>query len=140
MTLIPLPAFADNYIWMLHDGKNALVVDPGDAAPVLAALAREGLQLQTILVTHHHADHTGGVDALREATGARVFGPARETIPEPLQRLQQGDTVSTLGLTFQVLDVPGHTAGHIAYYCGPHAPPLHGSLPPKGAHSPWGGP
>jgi hydroxyacylglutathione hydrolase len=117
MTLIPLPAFADNYIWMLHDGKNALVVDPGDAAPVLAALAREGVQLQTILVTHHHADHTGGVDVLREATGAQVYGPARETIPEPLQRLAQGDTVSALGWTFQVLDVPGHTAGHIAYFC-----------------------
>ncbi len=102
---------------MLHDGKNALVVDPGDAAPVLAALSREGVQLQTILVTHHHADHTGGVDALREATGAQVYGPARETIPEPLQRLQQGDTVSALGWTFQILDVPGHTAGHIAYFC-----------------------
>lgn len=117
MTLIPLPAFADNYIWMLHDGKNALVVDPGEAAPVLAALAREGVQLQAILVTHHHADHTGGIDALREATGAQVYGPMRETIPEPLQRLQQGDTVSALGWTFQILDVPGHTAGHIAYFC-----------------------
>ncbi len=117
MKLIPLPAFADNYLWMLHDGQSALVVDPGDAAPVLQALQREGLQLQSILVTHHHADHTGGVDALREATGAQVYGPARETIPEPLQRLSDGDTVQTLGLAFQVLDVPGHTAGHIAYYC-----------------------
>ncbi len=117
MKLIPLPAFADNYIWMLHDGQQALVVDPGDAAPVLQALDREGVQLQSILVTHHHADHTGGVDALRQATGAQVFGPARETIPEPLRRLQEGDTVQALGLAFQVLDVPGHTAGHIAYYC-----------------------
>jgi len=117
MKLIPLPAFADNYIWMLHDGQSALVVDPGDAAPVVQALQREGVQLQSILVTHHHADHTGGVDALRDATGAKVYGPARETIPEPLQRLSDGDTVQTLGLTFQVMDVPGHTAGHIAYYC-----------------------
>jgi glyoxylase-like metal-dependent hydrolase (beta-lactamase superfamily II) len=91
MKLIPLPAFSDNYIWMLHDGQAAWVVDPGDAQPVLNALATEGLQLQGILVTHHHPDHTGGVDLLRERTGAAVFGPARETVPEPLQRLQQGD-------------------------------------------------
>jgi len=117
MKLIPLPAFTDNYIWMLHDGQTALVVDPGDAQPVLAYLQREGLQLQSILVTHHHADHTGGVDELRQTTGAQVFGPASEAIPEPLQRLRGGEHVNTLGLRFEVIDVPGHTAGHIAYYC-----------------------
>ena len=117
MNLLPLPAFADNYIWMLHDGHQAVVVDPGDSAPVVQALQRQGLQLTAILVTHHHADHVGGVDALREATGASVYGPARERVPEPLVRLAGGDTVDVLGLRFQVLDVPGHTAGHIAYYC-----------------------
>jgi len=117
MKLIPLPAFADNYIWMLHDGKKALVVDPGDAQPVRAALLREGLQLESILVTHHHADHTGGVAALREETGAQVYGPAGEPMPEPLQRLGGSDICAALGLTFEVLDVPGHTAGHIAFYC-----------------------
>jgi hydroxyacylglutathione hydrolase len=116
MKLIPLPAFQDNYLWLLHDGQRALVVDPGDAGPVQAHLAAHGLQLQAILVTHHHADHTGGVDALREATGAQVFGPARERIPEPLQRLSEGDHIEVLGLRFEILEVPGHTAGHIAYY------------------------
>jgi hydroxyacylglutathione hydrolase len=116
MKLIPLPAFDDNYIWMLHDGLQVLVVDPGDADPVLAALQVEGLQLQGILVTHHHADHTGGVVRLRNTTGAPVFGPAGEDMPEPLQRLHDGDTVQLLGLQFRVLDVPGHTAGHIAYF------------------------
>ncbi|PJI98035.1 hydroxyacylglutathione hydrolase [Acidovorax sp. 69] len=118
--MLPLPAFTDNYIWMLHDGRQAIVVDPGDAAPVAQALHQLGLSLQAILVTHHHADHVGGVDALRDATGARVYGPAREHIPEPLVRLQQGDRVEgidVLGLRFEVIDVPGHTAGHIAYYC-----------------------
>jgi hydroxyacylglutathione hydrolase len=117
MKLIPLPAFQDNYLWVLHDGRRALVVDPGDAQPVLAFLQQTGLQLEAILVTHHHMDHIGGVDALRDATGAKVFGPARETIPEPLARLRDGDTLDVLGLHFSVIDVPGHTAGHIAYYC-----------------------
>lgn len=117
MKFIPLPAFQDNYLWLLHDGQRALVVDPGDAQPVLAYLERSGLQLEAILVTHHHPDHIGGVDVLRDATGARVWGPARERIPEPVHRLAEGDTVNVLGLTFRVLDVPGHTAGHIAYYC-----------------------
>ncbi len=117
MNLIPLPAFQDNYLWLLQDGQRALVVDPGEAEPVFAGLRRTATQLEAILVTHHHADHTGGVAQLREATAARVFGPAAETIPEPATRLVQGDTVSVLGLPFQVIEVPGHTAGHIAYYC-----------------------
>ncbi|NMM82476.1 hydroxyacylglutathione hydrolase [Acidovorax sp. SRB_14] len=117
MNLLPLPAFSDNYIWMLHDGRHALVVDPGEAEPVLQALDRLGLRLQAILVTHHHSDHVGGVQALRKATGAAVYGPARERIPAPAVALAGGDQVEALGLSFAVIDVPGHTAGHIAYHC-----------------------
>lgn len=117
LNLVALPAFDDNYIWMIHDTKQALVVDPGDADVVFAALKQRSLRLQTILVTHHHADHTGGVDALREATGASVYGPLTETMPEPIRRLQGHDKVQSLDLTFDVIDVPGHTSGHIAYYC-----------------------
>lgn len=101
---------------MLHDESRALVVDPGDAKPVFEVLAERGLTLEAILVTHHHHDHTGGVKALRQATGAAVFGPALEPMPEPLQRLSDGDSIAALGLRFTVLHVPGHTAGHIAYY------------------------
>jgi hydroxyacylglutathione hydrolase len=115
MNLIALPAFADNYIWMLHDGSQAVVVDPGDAAPVLAALDARRLQLQSILVTHHHADHVGGVDALRSCLQGAVYGPARERIPQPFVALAEGDVVPVLGRRFAVIDVPGHTAGHIAY-------------------------
>lgn len=116
MKLIPIPAFNDNYIWMLHDDHRAVVVDPGDANPVFDTLQRLDLTLTAILVTHHHGDHTGGVATLRQATAASVYGPAREPMPEPIQRLQQGDAIDALGLHLQVLDVPGHTAGHIAYF------------------------
>jgi hydroxyacylglutathione hydrolase len=125
MKLIPLPAFSDNYIWLLHDKSHALVVDPGDAQPVLAALQEFNLQLQAILVTHHHPDHTGGVAALRQATGAQVFGPQREVMPQPLTQLGGGARVQCLGLQIEVIDVPGHTAGHIAYYTTvPDQPPI----------------
>jgi hydroxyacylglutathione hydrolase len=116
MTLTPLPALTDNYIWMLHNGHQALVVDPGDAAPVLAALRDLNLQLAAILVTHHHADHTAGIQFLKVATGATVWGPALESIPGIDHPLDDGDTCSALGYHFQVLHVPGHTAGHLAYY------------------------
>ena len=115
MNLSALPAFADNYIWMLHDGTQAVVVDPGDAAPVVQALDDRGLQLAGILVTHHHADHVGGVNALRVRLQGPVWGPAHENIPTPYTPLNEGDAIEVLGLHFSVLDVPGHTAGHIAY-------------------------
>ncbi len=117
MNLIPLPAFDDNYFWLLHDGAHAIVIDPGEAGVVEAALDRLKLKLDAILVTHHHADHTGGVKSLRLNTGAQVYGPGYELIPEPAARVNEGDTITSLGLTFTVLDVPGHTSGHIAYYC-----------------------
>lgn len=114
--LIGIPAFTDNYLWLLHDGRQALVVDPGDAAPVQRVLNELQLQLTQILVTHHHPDHTGGVNALRESTGAVVYGPATEQIPQPFVPLREGDSVSALGIDLAVIDVPGHTAGHIAFY------------------------
>ncbi len=125
MNLLALPAFADNYIWMLHDGKKAVVVDPGDAAPVLQALDEHRLQLDSILVTHHHADHVGGVNKLRTRLLGPVWGPANERIPEPFKPLAEGDVVQVLGLQFEVWEVPGHTAGHIAYVQrGAHTAPL----------------
>ena len=116
MKLIALPAFSDNYLWLWQQDQRAVVVDPGDAAPVLQALAKEGLKLDAILVTHHHADHVGGVRELHHATGAQVFGPAREDIPTPFVPVVHGDQLELLNQTVQVLDVPGHTAGHVAYF------------------------
>lgn len=115
--IIPIPAFSDNYIWLVREGRDAAVVDPGDAAPVLDFLAREGLTLTAILNTHHHGDHVGGNVALLERFAVPVFGPAREVIPGRTQALVEGDsfTVPGIGCTLSVLDIPGHTAGHIAY-------------------------
>ena len=115
MNLLALPAFSDNYIWMLHDGRQALVVDPGDAAPVQQALDAQGLSLAAILVTHHHNDHVGGLAALHSRLAGPVFAPARERIPGPVTPVSGGDRVQALGLDFEVIDVPGHTAGHIAF-------------------------
>ncbi len=117
----PVPAFRDNYLWLLHSGRRAAVVDPGDAAPVLRALEARQLHLEAVLVTHHHADHVGGVAALVQAHGAHVFGPAHSPVAQIDTRLQGGDTITVLDQPFTVLDVPGHTLDHIAYWCAPLA-------------------
>ncbi|HSV68942.1 MAG TPA: hydroxyacylglutathione hydrolase [Methylibium sp.] len=114
--LVPIKAFADNYIWLLRVGSRAWVVDPGEATGVLAYLDEHHLSLEGILLTHHHDDHTGGVDQLRSSWHASVYGPARERMPEPVFRLRHGEAVNAAGVTFRVFDVPGHTAAHIAYY------------------------
>lgn len=116
MQIIPLPAFRDNYIWLLRDASRAVVIDPGDAAPVLRYLAAEGLTLEAILITHHHADHVGGVAELLAHASVPVYGPAREDIPGMTDPVSEGCTVSVLGTAFRVLDIPGHTAGHVGYY------------------------
>lgn len=116
MKLVALPAFSDNYIWMLHDGVEALVVDPGDAAPVLSALAEGGLRLRGILVTHHHADHVGGLAALRPHLDGPIVGTGREGIAGLDRHVAEGESVELLGQRFEVMDVPGHTAGHIAFF------------------------
>ncbi len=115
--IIPIPAFSDNYIWLLREGARAVVVDPGDAVPVRAYLEREGLRLAAILVTHHHGDHVGGVAALAATGDVPVLGPAREAIPGRTHALTDGSDVPLPGFaaSLRVLDVPGHTAGHIAY-------------------------
>lgn len=115
--ILPLPAFNDNYIWTLRAGKNVAVVDPGDAAVVEDYINRHGLSLTAILITHHHADHTGGVLALTATRGIPVFGPASEDIAGVTHPVSEGGRVSldALGISFDVLEVPGHTRTHIAY-------------------------
>ncbi len=116
--LIPVPAFSDNYIWLLCKGGHAVVVDPGTSEPIEKLLGQYHLTLDAILLTHHHPDHVGGVKALKALTNAKVDGPLGETLPACDERLKEDDniTLENLGLTLSILDIPGHTAGHIAYF------------------------
>lgn len=113
-----IPAFDDNYLWLVHDGTHAAVVDPGDALPVVTTLQRLNLRLQAILLTHHHSDHIGGVAALRAQFDVEVLAPVDGRIPFATRRVGGGDTIDLAapGLRLHVLDLPGHTRSHIGYY------------------------
>ena len=117
LDIIPVPAFADNYIWLLRRGRYAAVVDPGDAAPVRDYLQRHGLDLCAILCTHHHGDHIGGVAGLCEVYNVPVYGPRAENVSGVSHPLAEGDaiTLPELGLKLDVIDIRGHTRGHIGY-------------------------
>ena len=117
LNVLTVPAFNDNYLWIIHDGSHAAVVDPGDAAPILAALKTHDLSLVAILLTHHHADHVGGVPTLLQHADVPVYAPRNDRIANVTQLLDEGDEVHIpqLDLTLSVLEVPGHTLGHIAY-------------------------
>src|SRR5262245_24658336 len=118
LDVVPLKAFKDNYIWTLRNATHAAVVDPGEAQPVLDYLAAEKLQPAPILATHHHADHVGGIAELLRHYRVPVYGPKGEPIPTLTQPVSGGDKVSvaSLGVEFSVLDIPGHTRAHVAYY------------------------
>ena len=118
LNVTALPAFNDNYIWLIDNGLMAVVVDPGDAAVVMTELQKRNLSLNAILLTHRHDDHIGGVSALLSRYDVPVYGPKKDDIPGISHPVQEGDPLSldALGLSLTVLDVPGHTHGHIAYY------------------------
>lgn len=118
VTVQAIPAFNDNYIWLLHNGKAAVVVDPGDSAPVIEVLESLNLSLVAILNTHHHFDHMNGITALQDRWAeAVVYGPAGQALSQ--QTCTDGDIIEPMsGLTLRVLEVPGHTLDHIAFFHG----------------------
>jgi hydroxyacylglutathione hydrolase len=120
MKVSPIAAFDDNYIWIIRNGTtpDIIVVDPGDAEPVLAAIQQNGWRLRAILLTHHHYDHTDGVAELTQLADVSVYGPVHESIRGVTHPLSEGDPVdfADLGLHFRVIDTPGHTRGHLCYH------------------------
>ena len=119
LKITAIPAFSDNYIWLICTGGRACaVVDPGEHLPVLRVLEETGLDLRYILLTHHHWDHTGGVPGLLQAFPAKVFGPSDSRITRLSSIVSEGDSVTLpdLGLKFNVMEVPGHTSSHIAFF------------------------
>ncbi len=125
LTITGLPAFNDNYIWMLADTetRTCYVVDPGDAAVVETACSKTGLTLAGILITHHHADHTGGLLKLINKRDIPVYGPAKESITGISHPLKEGDKMVICGTEWQIMETPGHTAGHICYFGRPQGMP-----------------
>ena len=115
----PIEAFQDNYIWLIHNDQNSIIVDPGDAKPVISALERKKLNLVAILITHHHADHIGGVIALQEKyPHIKIFGPQKDKYDFVNISLKNGDEINIpeLQINYKIIEIPGHTQGHIAYY------------------------
>ena len=124
--ITPIPALRDNYIWALYNTRYAVVVDPGEAAPVLSFLKQHHLDLNAILCTHHHSDHTSGIAELCEVYNVPVYAPHSEDIPRTTHPLDGGETIelTELGIRLNAIDIPGHTRGHLAFqgegyvFCG----------------------
>ncbi len=115
----PIEAFQDNYIWLIHNDQNSIIVDPGDAKPVVSALERKKLNLVAILITHHHADHIGGVIGLQEKyPHIKIFAPQKDKYDFVNISLKNGDEINIpeLQINYKIIEIPGHTQGHIAYY------------------------
>ena len=115
----PIEAFQDNYIWLIHNDQNSIIVDPGDAGPVISALERKNLNLVAILITHHHADHIGGVMELQEKyPHIKIFAPQKDKYDFVNISLKNGDEINIpeLQINCKIIEIPGHTRGHIAYY------------------------
>lgn len=116
ITVLPLKALQDNYIWIVHNEHQAFVVDPGESQAVLSYLNHHHLELVGILITHHHHDHVGGVQALKSRFSVNVYGPSLEAVDYVDTPLRQDDVIDVLGMSCRVYDIPGHTLGHIAYF------------------------
>ncbi len=126
LQIIPIPAFKDNYIWLIHNGHRAIVIDPGDAHPVFDTLSRLKLTLQTILITHHHQDHIGGIKTLMgKYPDVKIFAPKYESYDFEHTPVSEPDVINLANFNIEItlIDLPGHTLGHVAYYVAHHNPP-----------------
>lgn len=118
LQISPIPAFQDNYFWLIENGEETWIVDPGDATPVLKVLESRRLELTGILITHHHPDHIGGVAGLLHSD-LQIIGPQKNQFELVNRPVSEGDAVQVCGVEFNVMEVPGHTINHLAYYAEP---------------------
>ena len=116
LSISRLSAFQDNYLWLIDNGEKAIAIDPGDAAVINKKLQDDNLKLCCILITHHHQDHTGGLKHLIDEWNPEIIGPMSKNIPEIKVTVRDGEVFNQMGITFEVIEVPGHTLDHIAYF------------------------
>jgi hydroxyacylglutathione hydrolase len=119
-----LNAYSDNYIWLLTTNEGLVVVDPGDSQPVEDYLGKYNLEISDILITHHHFDHTGGVEKLDVNSSLNVYGPADSIFTGINKELKEGDEINVIGINFSIIEIPGHTLDHIAYYSENNGQPI----------------
>ena len=111
-----IQAYSDNYIWLIQTNEGNTLVDPGDASPVLDFIQREEIEIDDILITHHHFDHVGGLQSLKPLINGSIIGPDSKNIDKLDYRVKDGELITTIGLEFSVIEIPGHTLDHIAFY------------------------
>ena len=124
LSITPIPAFSDNYIWAIHNSTGCYVVDPGEPDAVLQFIAETGLTLAGILITHHHFDHTGGIKSLTAENSIPVYGPDNQKIDGITRQVKNGDNITILGCSFSILATPGHTLDHIVYFSNNNSNPI----------------
>ncbi len=124
LNVLPIRAFTDNYIWLIQTNEGNTLVDPGDSDPVKEVINDLNIEIDDILITHHHFDHTGGLNDLKKSIKGKVIGPHNKNIPQIDLRVKEGDAINSVGLNFKVINVPGHTLDHIAFFCKESVEPI----------------
>ena len=119
----PIEAFSDNYIWLVTTNEGSIVIDPGESSKTIELLKKRDLNLKAILITHHHFDHTGGIDEVKLFSSAKVYGPKND-ISSIDVRVEVGQALSLIGIDFEIIELPGHTLDHIAFYTNNNGNPL----------------
>ena len=119
----PIEAFSDNYIWLVTTNEGSIVIDPGESSKTIELLKKRDLNLKAILITHHHFDHTGGIDEVKLFSSAKVYGPKND-ISSIDVRVEVGQALSLIGIDFEIIELPGHTMDHIAFYTNNNGNPL----------------
>ena len=119
----PIEAFSDNYIWLVTTNEGSIVIDPGESSKTIELIKKRDLNLKAILITHHHFDHTGGIDELKLFSSAKVYGPKND-ISSIDVRVEVGQALSLIGIDFEIIELPGHTMDHIAFYTNNNGNPL----------------